>query len=225
MYKEVPMSRRLSLGVLVIIALALPAASSHARRNPDWPCAMSISSGTAPPSQTKRYTYGGPARCSTLPDLDLVGCPTEEEALQGTTVFRKRTFSYDGKGKLVKVEYTRAGKLTTRLTATWDARGNPVKMEIDNGPDGKVDAVNTYHRKGQAMVVESRHDGKVATIWIYHYDKAGKLLRFDTDRFGDGKVMLKSKRSYKGKRPSLEETAGPSGKILTRTTYDYSCKQ
>jgi hypothetical protein len=211
------------LTATVILALALPAAS-HARRHPDWPCTMLISSGTAPPSQIKRYTYDGPRRCNTLPDLDLVGCPTTEEALQGATVFRKRTFSYDARGNLVKVEYWRAGKLSARLTATWDAKGNPLKMEIDSGPDGKIDGVNSYSRKGQAIVVESRHGTTLETTWIYHYDRSGRLLRFDTDRFGDGKVMLKSKRSYKGKRPSLEETLGPGGKVLTRTTYDYLCK-
>jgi len=209
--------------VVAVIVLSSPVVL--AKTNPNWPCAELVSAGDAPPTQTRRFTYQGPKTCRTLPDLTLVGCPTEEVMLEGAKEFRRRTFTYDAKGNLVKVEYHRDGKLTTRMTASWDASGIPVKAEVDNGLDGKIDVLNEYHRKGQAIVIESKQGGKVATIWIHHHDKAGKLLRISTDRFGDGKILLNTKWTYKGARPEKWETFGPSGKLLTRTIYQFVCQK
>lgn len=190
----------------------------------DWPCVHLMSSGDKPPTQSKRYTFDGPGKCTTPPDLDLVGCPTTEEAYDGTKLLRKRTFAYDAGGKLVTSEYFRDGKLTTRLTVTWDAKGAPLKTEIDRGPDGTVDELVEFRKQGKDLVVERKSGGKAETRWTYHFDKAGRVTVVDTDRFADGKLLLKTTTTWEGAHRVKDETiAVANGKLISRTTFQDKC--
>ena len=200
------------------------AAGSAESGTSDWPCANHISTSTNP-EPAFRYQYGGPSSCTTTPDLVITGCPTVETLDEnGDGVFeRYRTFQYDAGNRLVGAEYRRTqdGPVNTRLTITYSADGVPLRSDVDEGADGKVDLYNVYERKGDALVrkLDRNGDGVPDLVATTTFDSLGRALETAIEQ--GGKVAATASYRWAGGK-LLDETTRMQDMELV-TTYVYDC--
>jgi YD repeat-containing protein len=102
------------------------------------------------------------------------------------------TFSYDGAGRLVQIEYRRTSDngLLSRFVYSYDAAGNKVQVQEEVlQPDGSLSvATVSYGYEQIDRLMSEKRVGSSAYWYEYTYDGSGNRLRM-VERDGTGNIV------------------------------------
>lgn len=212
-------------------AAAAPAPSTRATaevkrsaRAPSWPCTSSFSQSGAVTERARFVYQGSPERCSFPPDVDVFGCPSEEQELTAEGA-SKRTlhFGYDPRGNVVSLAYvSKTGQTTTTLKYTYDG-GVLSKMTVI-GPDGAPHGGNRYVKTADGFAREQLDEGgRVVRKASYHYDAQGRMTSAEVDHGADGTIDVRIRNTFDGARIVRTDDLDGAGKSIGVANYAYDC--
>jgi len=102
-------------------------------------------------------------------------------------------YTRDPEGNATKDVYQNVADPKENYTTTWayDAAGNLLSAEVDEGPDGRVDYRITHELDPSGLAlrsVKASSDGTVLSVSVYAYDDSGRLIAMTEDEGGDGTI-------------------------------------
>jgi RHS repeat-associated protein len=140
------------------------------------------------------------------------------------------TFSYDGAGRLVQIEYRRTSdnSLLSRFVYSYDAAGNKVQVQEEVlQPDGSLSVATVSYGYDQIdRLTSEKRTGSNAYWYEYTYDGSGNRLGM-VERDGTGNIVGQKSYSYDSGNKLLQEVANgvttvyqydPNGNTISKAT-------
>jgi len=140
------------------------------------------------------------------------------------------TFSYDGAGRLVQIEYRRTSDngLLSRFVYSYDAAGNKVQVQEEVlQPDGSLSVATVSYGYDQIdRLTSEKRVGSNPYWYEYSYDVSGNRLGM-VERDGTGNIVGQKSYSYDSGNKLLQEVANgvttvyqydPNGNTISKAT-------
>lgn len=205
-------------------AAAAAVEAKASSRDPSWPCTSSFAQGGVVTERARFVYQDSPKRCSFPPDVDVFGCPSEEQELTADGALKRTLrFEYDPAGNVVSLAYVaKSGQTTTTLRYERDAKGLSRMTVI--GPDGAPHGGNRYTKTADGFAREQLDErGNVVRKASYHYDERGLLKSAEVDHGADGTIDVRMRNTFDGARVVRTDDVDGAGKSLGVATYAYDC--
>jgi YD repeat-containing protein len=162
--------------------------------------------------------------------FDSAGRPLTEDSHRDDAPDRRKTFDYDGAGRLIRETHSlRTGKTISVTTHRYDRAGHEIEIAIDENADGKADWITYKTYDGQGRLATMRENVKAGTArrgvgtW-YRYDAKDRLVLMKQDNDGDGSPNLETAHTYNDRGQLVEKHShwyepGMAEEVFTYT-YD-----